>query len=117
MNRSIVLSLSLILALGILIFSPRCPADSSDGQDIYVVAGKISVIDTFRSTITVKSLVIHPVISYTNVDILIKPDTKITRKDNISINSIFDLVIGNLVNVRYVYRDDVPEALQITVTK
>ena len=108
---------TLILTLGILIFSPCCTADSSDNRVIYVVAGKISAIDTFKSTIIVKSLVTQPVISYINVDIFIGPDTKVMRKDNISINSIFDLVIGNLVNVRYVYKDDVPEALQITVIK
>ena len=108
---------TLILALGILIFSQYCPAYSPDNKEISTVVGRISEIDTFRSTIIVKSLVTYPVITYTNVSILIRPDTKIMRKDSISINSIFDFVIGNLVNVRYVYKDDVPEALQITVTK
>jgi hypothetical protein len=102
---------------GTLIFSQCCPADDSEDQVIYVVSGKISAIDTFKSTITVKSFMSQPVIKYINVDIFIGPDTKIMRKNNISISSIFDLVMGNVINVRFYYKDTVPQALQIEVIK
>ena len=105
---------TLILGLGILAASTCCPEDS---YDIYAVEGRISAIDTFKSTISVKSLITYPVITYNVVTFFIGPDTTITRKDNSSINSIFDLVMGNLVNIKYVNKDDNLEALQIIVIK
>ncbi len=109
--------ITLILAIGMLIFSRYCPADSSENQNVYIVAGKLYAIDTFKSTVTIKSLITYPVIAYNIATFFVGPDTTIMRKDNVSINSIFDLVMGNLVNIKYINKDDNLEALQIIVIK
>ena len=106
---------ALILALGILISSPCCPKDSFDKQNIHAAEGRISAIDTFKSTVTVKSLMFDPIITYNDVTLFIGPNTKIVSKG--SVISIFDLVMGNLVNVKYTDSDDVSEASLITVIK
>lgn len=102
----------LILALGILISSPCYGGDT---RDIYAVEGRISAIDTFRSTIIVKSLVVYPVIKHSEATFFIGPDTEIKRSG--SAMSIFDLCMGSTVNIRCVRKDADWEALQITIIK
>jgi len=106
---------TLILAFGIFISSPCCPTDSSDEQSIYVAEGRISAIDTFKSTVTVKSLIAYPIIKYNEVTLFVGPDTKIIYKGGAM--SIFDFVMGNLVNAKYAGKDDILEALLITIIK
>ncbi|MCX5678961.1 MAG: hypothetical protein NTY76_07665 [Candidatus Omnitrophica bacterium] len=105
----------LILTFGILIFSPSCPKDSLAQQNIRAVEGKIYAIDTFKSTVTVKSLMLAPVIKYSDVTLFVGPNTKIKRLG--SDISIFDLTMGCPVNVQYADKVGTPEALSITVTK
>ena len=105
---------ALILVSGISIFSLCCP-DSLNGQSTHDVEGKISAIDTFKSIIIVKSLSLHPIIAYKDVTLFVGPDTKIMRKG--SAISIFDIAMGNPVNVKYADKESTPEALLITVIK
>ena len=83
---------ALILVLVILISSLCCLKDSFAQQNIQTAEGRISAIDTFKSTITVKSLLIHPIITYKDVVLFVGPNTKITRQGS-AIN-IFDLTMG-----------------------
>ena len=105
----------LILVFGILTAFFCYPKDSFAQQDIQTVEGRLSAIDTFKSTITVKSLLLDPIIVYKDVTLFVGPDTKLMRQgDTIS---IFDLTMGSPVSVKYVDKIDTPEALSITVTK
>jgi hypothetical protein len=79
------------------------------------VEGKINAIDTFKSTVTVKSLLVYPLITYRDITLFVGPNTKIMRLG--SAISIFDLTMGAPVNVKYAEKDDLSDALQITVTK
>jgi hypothetical protein len=106
---------ALMFVFGILAVSSCCFGGSLDEQNIYSAEGKISAIDTFRSTVIVKSLLIYPVIKYQDVTLFVGPNTKITSPDG-SID-IFDFTIGTPVNVKYVNKNDVSEALLIAVTK
>jgi len=105
----------LILAFGILISFSCHAEDNFDGQNIFAAEGKISAIDTFKSTVTVKSLILYPVIKYKEVNLFISPSTKIMNKSGPI--SIFDLIMGNPVEVKYAGKDDILEALLIKVTK
>ena len=107
--------ITLILASGILISSFCYTGDSFGAQTIRVVEGKISAIDTFKSTVTVKFLIISPVIVYNEIIIFIGPNTKIMRSG--STMNIFDLGVSNTINVKYIEKDSGPEALSITVIK
>ena len=106
---------ALILMFAILTSSSCYAKDDFDGQDIFAAEGKISAIDTFKSTVTVKSLMLYPVIKYKEVNLFISPSTKIMNKSGPI--SIFDLIMGNPVEVKYAGKDDILEALLIKVTK
>ncbi len=105
----------LILILVTLTHSTCYSADSFDEQDIGTAEGRISAIDTFKSTITVKSLMSYPVIAYNDIALLIGPNTKIMRSG--SAISIFDITMGSHANVRYVDKDGAAEALSIKIIK
>lgn len=106
---------TLILVSGILIFFPFCPKYSFAQKNIHAAEGRISAIDTFKSTVTVKSLMVYPVIIYKDVTLFVGPNTKMMRLG--SAISIFDLTMGCPVNIEYADKVDIPEALLITVTK
>ena len=104
-----------VLAFGILIASPYIPNDAFGQQNIRSAEGRINAIDTFKSTVGVKSLIAYPLIKYNSVTLFVGPNTKIMRQG--SAISIFDLTMGAPVNIKYAEKDDVSDALQITVTK
>jgi hypothetical protein len=106
---------TLVLVFGILISSFCCPKDILAQQTMRETEGRISGIDTFKSTVNVKSLMLYPVIVYKDVTLFVGPDTKITRQG--SAISIFDLTMGCPVNVQYADKVGIPEALSIMVTK
>ena len=106
---------ALILVAVILMSSAYCLNDGLAQQNIRAAEGRIYAIDTFKSTITVRSLLFDPVIVYKNVTLFVGPNTKMMRLG--SAISIFDLTMGSPVNVKYADNGDTPEALSITVTK
>ena len=105
----------MILVFGILISSPCFPKDAFGQQNIRTAEGRINAIDTFKSTVSVKSLMAYPLIKYNDVTLFVGPNTKITRLG--SAMSIFDLTMGAPVDIKYAEKDDISDALLITVTK
>jgi hypothetical protein len=104
----------LILVFGISISSLGLSKDALGQQNIQTAEGRINAIDTFKSTVTVKSLLVHPIITYKDVTLFVGPNTKITRQGGVI--SIFDLTMGAPVSVRYAEKEDVSDALLIAVT-
>lgn len=107
--------ITLILVFGILTAFFCIPNDVSCQQNIRAMEGKINAIDTFKSTVTIKSLMVYPLITYRDVTLFVGPNTKIMRLG--SAISIFDLTMGAPVTVKYAEKDDLSDAIQIVVTK
>lgn len=108
------------ISILILVFVMSTPyscysKDSFDEEYVYTAEGKISAIDTFRSTINVKVLTLQPVLRHNDITLFIGPNTKMMYKG--SAISIFDFTMGSPVNITYVNKGDTLEALQIMVTK
>lgn len=114
MSRNYILILVLTIATGWWALN-RCEA-AFGAQITIAVEGKVSAIDTFKSTITVKSLALYPVITYKEVLLFVAPNSKIIRGG--SDLSIFDLTMGCPVSVKYIEEPVAPNTLvSMTVTK
>lgn len=85
-------------------------------QAIIAVEGKISAIDTFKSTVTIKSLAVYPIITYKENLLFVAPNSKIMKSGNVL--SIFDLTMGCPVSAKYIEESVAPNTLvSMTVTK
>jgi len=81
----------------------------SGAQAFMTTEGKIVAIDTFKSIITVKSLVQYPNLAYKETLLFVAPNSKIMKGG--SVLSIFDLTIGSPVTVKYVEEPVIPDTL------
>lgn len=112
MIKDHILILALVIATG---GWSLCCCDFVFGDQAFMtIEGRIAAIDTFKSTVTVKALFTRPIITHKNITLFIGPKTKILISG--SAVSIFDLTVGGEVDVKYVEKEDIPEALSITVT-
>ena len=107
MVRNYILILLLTIAAGGWALN-HCEA-AFGAQATKTTEGRIVAIDTFKSIITVKSLVQYPNIAYKEILLFVGPDAKMMKSSNVL--SIFDLNIGNSVTVKYIEEPIIPDTL------
>lgn len=108
----------LILAAAMMTALPFfCETGYGSGDKTVVCAeGKILEVDTFRSIVTVRIPVYYPAITRKDVALFVKPGAKIMKGR--SELSIFDLVDGTPVSVKYIDELEPPSTLlSLAVTK
>jgi hypothetical protein len=106
----------LVLLIGVAQATPCFCETRRYDQAVKSAEGKINAIDTFKSSIVVKSFIYYPIITYKEVLLFVKPGAKMMKGG--SDISIFDLTIGSPVDVKYVEEEAPPDTLvSLYVTK
>ncbi|MFH1552723.1 MAG: hypothetical protein ABID83_03700 [Candidatus Omnitrophota bacterium] len=114
MVKNVILVLVLTISAGALALN-HCEV-CFGAQTILAAKGKIAAIDTFKSTITVKSLALYPTITYSEIPLFVASNSKIMKLGNVL--SIFDLTMGAPVAVNYIEGPVAPHTLvSMTITK
>ncbi|MBU0881039.1 MAG: hypothetical protein KJ584_05290 [Candidatus Omnitrophica bacterium] len=114
MMRNFILILVLTIAAGGLALN-HCEV-CLGAQTVLAAEGKIDAIDTFKSTVTVKSLALYPTITYREIPLFVASNSKIMKHG--SVLSIFDLTMGAPVAVEYIKESGAPNTLvNMTITK
>ena len=114
MVKNVILILVLTIAVGGSALN-HCEV-CFGAQTILAAEGKIDAIDTFKSTVTVKSLALYPTITYKEIPLFVASNSKIMKHG--SVLSIFDLTMGAPVVVKYIDEPVAPNTLvSMTITK